>query len=170
MPEETTPKPYATDAIHLIRTTQQIQVQLSAMADHKASILMGATFLVFTIAINQASQDNRDPALMVLGASAFLSAVLAILAVIPAVRPAKESPLNLLFFGSFTSLSEEEYIEALTNELRAQDDILRRMARDIYQNGAVLRFKKYHFLRLAYNLFLTGLVATVVVFLGERFL
>jgi len=37
LPYEAKPKRYAPDAIHLIRTTQQIQVQLSAMADAKAS-------------------------------------------------------------------------------------------------------------------------------------
>jgi hypothetical protein len=161
---------YAPDAIHLIRTAQQMQLQLSAMADQKASILMGATFVIFTIAINQASQGNLDPALMVLGASAFLSALFAILAVVPAVAPRPGQALNLLFFGSFTQLDESEYVDRLTAGLGQEDDILRTMAHDIYQNGAVLRFKKYRFLRLAYNMFLTGLIATMVVFAGERLL
>lgn len=159
---------YAPDAIHLIRTTQQMQLQLSAMADQKASILMGATFVVFTISINQASKGNLDPALLVLGASAFLSAVLAILAVIPAVSPKPGQPLNMLFFGSFTQLGEHEYVDRLTAGLDVGDRIIRTMAHDIYQNGAVLRFKKYRYLRMAYTMFLSGLIATVIVFAGER--
>jgi hypothetical protein len=159
---------YAPDAIHLLRTTQQMQLQLSQMADQKASILMGATFVVFTIAINQAAKGGPDPAMLVLGGFAFLSAVLAILAVLPAVKPRPGMALNLLFFGSFTELPEDEYVERVTGDLDDQDRIFRTIARDIYQNGAVLRRKKYRFLALAYRTFLVGLVATVIVFAGER--
>src|SRR3546814_3304506 len=42
------------NAVHLVRTNQQLTMQLSQMADQKASILMGATFVVFTLAIGQA--------------------------------------------------------------------------------------------------------------------
>ena len=45
---------YPVNAAHLMRTTQLAQLQLSAMADTKASILMGATFVIFTITIGQA--------------------------------------------------------------------------------------------------------------------
>ena len=38
---------YPVNAAHLMRTTQLAQLQLSAMADTKASILMGATFVIF---------------------------------------------------------------------------------------------------------------------------
>jgi hypothetical protein len=168
MADQQTAKLYAPDAIHLIRTTQQMNLQLSSMADQKASILMGATFVIFTISLNQASRGNLDPALIVLGASAFVAAMFAILAVIPAVAPRTGARPNLLFFGSFTDLAEEEYIERLVEGLGEEDEIIRRMARDIYQNGAVLRFKKYRYLRLAYLTFLIGLVATVVVFVGQR--
>ena len=48
------PKGFPPNSIHAVRTAQQIHVQLSAMADHKASILMGATFVIFTINDSQA--------------------------------------------------------------------------------------------------------------------
>jgi hypothetical protein len=68
-------KIYPPNAIHMVRTTQQIHVQLSAMADHKASILMGATFVIFTITIGQARAASPPIALLILGAAAFFSAV-----------------------------------------------------------------------------------------------
>ncbi len=43
---------FAPNAVHMVRTAQAIHVQLSAMADQKASILMGASFVIFTITIN----------------------------------------------------------------------------------------------------------------------
>src|SRR3546814_19987570 len=45
---------YPPNAVHLVRTNQQLTMQLSQMADQKASILMGATFVVFTLALGQA--------------------------------------------------------------------------------------------------------------------
>lgn len=168
MPYEQIPKRYAPDAIHLIRTTQQMQLQLSAMADQKASILMGAAFVVFSLTINQAAQRTASPAMIVLAGFALVAAVLAVLAIIPAVKPKKGAPLNLLFFGSFTQLDQDDYIDRIVGTLDDEEEIYRTMARDIYQNGAVLQRKKYRFLSLAYQVFLAGLVATVAVFVGER--
>ena len=168
MPYEAKPKRYAPDAIHLIRTTQQIQVQLSAMADAKASILMGATFVVFTITLNQTSKGYVAPEMLVLAAFALASAALAVMAVLPAVKPKAGAPLNLLFFGSFTQLGQEEYIDRLIEHMQEEEDVYRTMARDIYQNGTVLRRKKYRFLALSYRTFLTGMLLTVVTFAIDR--
>lgn len=164
-PAQTTP--FSPNAIHLVRTTQQIHVQLSAMADHKASILMGATFVIFTITIGQARQASPPVALLILGAAAFFSAVCAVLAILPATHFRQTGPLNLLFFGSFTRLSEEEYLDALTTQLSTDEGIYRTMSRDIYQNGLVLERKKYRLLGYAYRIFLTGLTASFVAFLVE---
>lgn len=160
----------ARDAIQLARTLQTVQMQLSAMADHKASILMGATFVVFTIALTKANDSHLGVPMLILGSFSFLAALLAVLAVIPAVRPRPDAPLNLLFFGSFTQLGEEEYIERLYERLCDNESVIRTMARDIYQNGAVLAHKKYRFLGYAYRVFVVGLVTTVIVVLGEYFI
>lgn len=162
------PKTYAPDAIHLIRTTQQIQVQLSAMADQKASILMGAAFVVFTITLNQAAQRTVPPEMLVLAAFALASAVLAVLAILPATKPRPGAPLNLLFFGSFTQLDQEEYLDRLVAQLDDEQSVYRTMARDIYQNGTVLHRKKYKYLGMAYRTFLVGMVLTVLVFVAGR--
>ena len=53
------PTGFSNHAIHLIRTSQQINLTLSQMADAKASILMGATFLVFTISVGQFNFDGQ---------------------------------------------------------------------------------------------------------------
>ncbi len=76
-------KPPTPQYIHLLRTTQTIHVSLSQMADQKASILMGATFVIFTIAISQGHGSMPPLPLAILGGFAFLSAVLAMSAVMP---------------------------------------------------------------------------------------
>ena len=138
------------------------------MADHKASILMGATFVVFTLTLNQTSKGAVAPEMLVLAGFALLSAAFAVMAVLPAVKPRPGAPLNLLFFGSFTQLDQEDYIAQLVEKLGDEQEVYRTMARDIYQNGAVLKNKKYRYLAMAYRTFLIGMVLTVVTFAVDR--
>ncbi|MCW3848281.1 DUF5706 domain-containing protein [Sphingomonas sp. LB-2] len=168
MAEPDPPKPLTQNFVHVVRTTQAIHLQLSQMADQKASILMGATFVIFTITIGQAHGAMPPLPLAILGSFAFFSAILAMLVVMPVLRPRKrpdEAPLNLLFFGSFTRLDEDEFIERLCDKLTTDRGALELMARDLYQNGQVLRRKKYRVLGLAYRVFLVGLVASFAAFL-----
>ena len=155
------------NAVHLVRTAQQIHVQLSAMADHKASILMGATFVIFTITIGQARSSPSPLPMLILGAAAFFSAVLAVLAILPATHYRKLGTGNLLFFGSFTQLSEEEFSSRLLDRLESDETIYRTMLHDLYQNGIVLERKKYKLLGYAYRVFLLGLTASFIAFLAQ---
>ncbi|HLL29494.1 MAG TPA: Pycsar system effector family protein [Allosphingosinicella sp.] len=163
--EQGGPPAYPANAVHLARTAVLSQMQLSAMADQKASILMGAAFVIFTLAIGHSDGKAAPLPLLILGGAAFLSAVFAVLAILPAVRYRKRAPLNLMFFGSFTQLGEEEYIERLLAQLGSDDSIYRTMARDVYQNGNVLARKKYRMLGWAYRIFLAGLTASLAAFL-----
>src|SRR3982750_3698965 len=77
---------YPVNAAHMMRTAQLAQLQLSAMADAKASILMGATFVIFTITIGQARTSAAPLPLLILGGAAFFAAICAVLAVLPLTR------------------------------------------------------------------------------------
>ena len=152
---------YPVNAAHLMRTTQLAQLQLSAMADHKASILMGAAFVIFTITIGKAEGASAPLPLLILGGAAFFSAIFAVLTVLPVTRRRKPGgEANILFFGVFTQMPEEEFIEQVLARLDSDDSIYRTMARDIHQAGMVLQNKKYRMLGYAYRIFLLGLVAS----------
>lgn len=149
---------YPVNAVHLMRTAQLAQLQLSAMADTKASILMGATFVIFTITIGQARNGAAPLPLLILGGAAFLSAICAILAVLPKTKAKRGT--NLLFFGNFTQMDEDAFIDELMGRLKSDDSVYRTMARDIHQGGMVLQKKKYRMLGWAYRILLVGLVAS----------
>ncbi len=161
------PRRLSPNAIHLVRTTQQINITLSQMADQKASILMGATFVVFTISVSQASQRGLTISLSVLILFAFFSAMLAVFAIMPSVRPKSDLPRNVLFFGWFTQMSEDAYVDEVLDDLATDEIIYRTMLRDIYQNGQVLQHKKYKFLGWAYRVFLLGLSLTLLCLILE---
>lgn len=170
MPSLPSPSGFSNHAIHLVRTVQTINVTLSQMADAKASLLMGATFLVFTIAVGQAKSGSLPWPLTVLALFAFLAAMCAVFAVLPSVGGGKAPPAtrpNLLFFGHFTHVPEEEWIGEVIENLRSDEAIFRMMLHDVYQNGTVLQRKKYRYLGLAYRIFMAGLCLTVVTFIVE---
>ncbi|MEH6662567.1 MAG: Pycsar system effector family protein [Parasphingorhabdus sp.] len=158
------------EVVYALGTTQRHHVQLSVMADNKANMLIGATFVVFTLAIGQSHAGNISLPLLILAISAFGSAGLAALAVMPSVRPRKDTSPNMLFFGGFSKISEDEFIDhLLETELRTQESTYRAMLRDIYQMGQILEQKKYRFLGWAYRVFLIGLTLTFITYVYEQF-
>lgn len=169
MAEHDPGKKYPPNAVHVIRTAQQINVMLSQMADQKANILLAATFVIFTIAIGQVREMADPLPLLILGGGAFFSAIFAVLAVLPAWHFRTGGKLNLLFFGSFSQLSEEEYLDRIMEQVEQDETAYRMMARDLYQNGVVLERKKYRLLGYAYRIFLAGLVASCAAFVIEYF-
>jgi hypothetical protein len=170
-PSMPSPTGFSNHGIHLIRTAQQMQLALSQMADQKASILMGATFVVFTISVSQAKGGNLSVSLGVLALFAFASALFAVYAVLPSVRPPKAGPVgnpNKLFFGHFTQMSEPDWTEAVLADLKADETVFRAMLHDVYQNGQVLQTKKYKYLGRAYRVFIFGLSLTLLTFVIEQ--
>jgi hypothetical protein len=171
-PSLPSPSGYSNHAIHLVRTTQQINLALSQMADQKASILMGATFLVFTIAVGQARSGGLPWSLGVLALFSFISAMCAVFAVLPAVSSPTAGKLNdgkpnKLFFGYFSHMDEDAWTDSVLDDLRADETVFRTMLHDVYQNGQVLQRKKYRYLAYAYKSFMAGLCLTAVTFAAE---
>lgn len=166
---ERSPRSFAPNAVHMIRTVQMIHVQLSAMADQKASILMGASFVIFTITINQGRGEMPPLPLLILGGFAFLSAIFAVLAIVPKTKLPDGAPVDLLFFGSFSAMGKEGYVDAVVDAMADEETMLRTIAADVWGNGQVLQRNKYRMLEFAYRLFLTGLVLSAGAFVAALF-
>jgi len=159
---------YSPQAIHMLRTVQNNTLKLSQMADQKASMLMGASFVVFSLAVGRSMTASIPWPLAVLALFAFLSAVCAAVAVMPSFgKPKKGGPTNRLFFGHFHDIDEEAWTAGILKELQTDEGLFRLMLHDAYQNGQVLQHKKYRYLGYAYRIFVTGLVVTLVSFLIE---
>lgn len=71
---------YSNHAIHLMRTAQMSTLKLSQMADQKASILLGATFLVFSLSVSRALTGQMPVSLMILASFSFASSLCAVFA------------------------------------------------------------------------------------------
>jgi hypothetical protein len=147
----------------MLGSVQAHHVQLSAMADLKASIVITAASIVLSVAVGFSVEDIR-PSLLVLSGFMAVALVLAILAALPKVRPkhqiGSELPkgFNLLFFGHFSSLSLERYVEEMTPILNDNRKLAEARVKDIYEMGVYLEKDKYRFLRYAFVVFVAGLL------------
>lgn len=166
------PKKFSSNAIYLARTAQINTLTLSQMADNKASILIGATFVVFSLAVTKLIGAQLTWAILALALTAFAASLCAVFALLPASKgsPKGAKDANLLFFGNFAGLDEKAWQDRLINDFHDDEAVLRLMLRDVYQNGQILHRRKYRFLNYAYRAFLIGLSATMVIHMAETLL
>jgi hypothetical protein len=153
--------PERSSSDHLLRLIQQHHVQLSTMADTKASMIITVSSIVLTIALGRFNDPEFRLALIVLSVFTLLALLCAILAVLPKFRGVTrlqgEIPpgFNLMFFGHFSALEQQRWLDEMAVRMmpgRAYQTVLE----DVYGLGLYLAQHKYPWLRLAYLFFLTG--------------
>lgn len=157
---------YQADIIHVLRTSQQHHVTLGMIADQKANIILGA-FLIF-VTVTQKMPDlggNLDIPIWSMTAFFTLSALFALNVIVPRVRKKKQKTksYNPLFFGSFTDMEQQEYVDMLSSRLTNNKEARELIMQDIYQIGQVLD-KKYRNLRYSYGSLSVGIVSSAIAF------
>lgn len=160
---------WSADAIHLLRTAQINTLTLSQMADQKANIMIGATFVVFSLSVTRLVGEMVTLATLCLAATAFLSSLCAVIAVMPTFKAPRKQDVrfNPLFFGHFATIEEDQWQALLMERFRCDASVYRTMMHDIYGNGRVLHRRKYRFLAYGYRIFLGGFLLTMLVFAWE---
>lgn len=158
-------------ADYMLRAAQHHHVQLSAMADQKANIIIGFSSVILSVGITQLGSGPILWAVPVLTVFSGIALVFAVQAVTPRFRrqehPDKQSTANPLFFGHFTELSLEEYEQEMEEILAEDAAIYRTVVRDIYQLGQLLKYKKYRYLAISYRFFWIGIVTALVALLSQ---
>lgn len=159
----------------MLRLTSDNHLELSGMADGKANILISVNAIIIsvilTVLLRRLEIDTHltIPTIIFLGFSV-VTIVIAILATRPKVSQGVFSredimnkKTNLLFFGNFHKASLEEYEWGMSQMMRDQDYLYGALIKDIHQLGVVLG-RKYKLLRLAYSVFMIGIVVSVIAF------
>jgi len=159
----------------MFRLTSKNHLELSAIADNKANIMISINALVLSIMISVLFRKLEEYPHMVvpsliLTVVCLTTIVIGIIATRPNVSKGKftrdnikNKETNLLFFGNFHSMNLNDYEWAMKEMLKDADYLYSSLIRDIYFLGAVLG-KKYRMLRLAYNVFMFGFVLSVISF------
>lgn len=159
---------YEPEYINVLASAHAGNLELSNMADSKASILLGASFVVFGLSISDIASGKAEVPMIVLTLFSFVATVLGVLTVRPArIRKFKVVPgkANIMFFGSFTNVTRDEYIEQVVNTLASPEESIRAMARDIYDHGVLLKRDKFSWLYWSFTAFLWGMWITAAVVL-----
>lgn len=159
----------------MLRLASTNHLRLSEMADRKANILISVNAIIISVSISVLFRKfETDPFLIVptiiFLTSSVITIVLSILATRPTVTGGKFSKeeitnkqVNLLFFGNFYKATLEDFKWGMSIMMRDPEYLYGSLIKDVYYLGVVLG-KKYKLLRIAYNIFMAGIVISVIAF------
>lgn len=161
----------------MYRTTYRTHTNLSAMADSKANLMLSVNAIVISILVSNLLpklQGGFSLHLLVpvilLTATCLGSMVYATLATRPKVTEGKvtreaikQRKANLLFFGNFYNMPLEDFQWGVNEMLTDPEFLYSSMSRDLYFLGIVLA-KKYQYLSICYNIFMYGIIISMLAF------
>ncbi|MEM0939307.1 MAG: Pycsar system effector family protein [Bacteroidota bacterium] len=160
----------------MFRTTSKNHMELSAIADNKANIMISINSIILSVMISVLIRKLEEyphmtiPAIL-LTLVCLTTIVFAVLATLPNISSGKFDRLdivnkktNLLFFGNFHKMSLKEYEWGMKEMLQDADYLYGSMIKDIYFLGIVLG-KKYRLLRVSYTIFMFGFVLSILGFI-----
>jgi hypothetical protein len=161
----------------LFKITLTNHIRLSEIADSKANILLSVNAIIISIALSTLVPKLDSPGNVHLIIPTFImvffsvvSIIFAILSTKPKVTSGKftrkdieERKVNLLFFGNFFKMPYEEYQWAVNELLKDREYLYNSMTKDLYYLGLVLE-RKYRLLRITYNIFMVGIIVSVIAF------
>jgi predicted metal-dependent HD superfamily phosphohydrolase len=160
----------------VFRITSNNNQKLSSLADSKAHILIQVNSIIISVLLSLLLRKIEDHTNLAIPATLLLTVnlvtiIFSILATRPHIPPGKftkedldEKKVNLLFFGNFYKMTLEEYAGGMLIMMEDKDFLYGSLIRDVYFQGLALG-KKYRWLRLSYNVFMYGLIASVLAFL-----
>ncbi|RPD46071.1 Pycsar system effector family protein [Paracnuella aquatica] len=159
----------------MFRTTSNNHFELSSLADGKANIMISVNAIIISVVLTVLLvripyyKQYIIPTAM-LAITCLSAMIFAILSTRPSVSSGRfteedirSKRANLLFFGNFFRMQLEEYQWGMNEMLKDREYLYNSMIKDIYFLGVVLA-RKYRFLRIAYTIFMWGLIASVVAF------
>lgn len=159
----------------MLRLTSSNHIQLSEMADSKANILISVNAIIISVILTVMLRKLQTDPYLTIPSFLFLAfSVATIVTAILATRPKLSSGVfmeddvqnkktNLLFFGNFHKMQPDQYDKAMRSMMHDPDYLYSSMIQDIYYLGAVLG-KKYRLVRIAYNIFMIGIIVSVAAF------
>ncbi|MBO9200669.1 MULTISPECIES: Pycsar system effector family protein [Niastella] len=159
----------------MFRITSGNHQRLSDMADSKAHIMISVNSIIISVLLSVLLKNLEQfpqytvPAMLLLAVS-LVTIVFAILATRPNIprgtftqTDINEKQVNLLFFGNFFKMSMEDYTAGMLQMMDDRDFLYRSLIKDVYSQGVVLG-TKYQRLRISYNVFMYGLIVSVIAF------
>lgn len=159
----------------MFRNIVRTHVEFSAMADHKANILISVNTLVITIIVSFLIRKlDTNPQFIIPAGLLTLTSMTSLIYAILVTRPkvttgvfSKEDIMhkkaNLLFFGNFHKMSLTDFTWGMNAMMEDSAYLYDSMVKDFYHLGQVLGVK-YRQLRISFTIFMYGLIISVLAF------
>lgn len=160
----------------MFRITSSNNQRLSDMADNKAHLLITVNSIILSLIVSillRRLDDNKFlivPTFILLLVSTSC-VVISILSTRPSIPKGyftdddlQKKKVNLLFFGNFYRMPLEKYTEGMNTVMNDKAFLYGTLITDVYSQGVVLG-RKYKLIRVAYNIFMFGLVASIIAFI-----
>jgi predicted metal-dependent HD superfamily phosphohydrolase len=159
----------------MFRLTARNQINLSSIADNKANILISINSIVLTVLLSIGIGKISDYPVITFPAIVFVTTclvtiVFAILSTRPKISSGQftkedihNKKVNLLFFGNFYNMKLEEYEWAVKEMMNDNNYLYSSMIWDQFNLGKVIS-QKYKLLRIAYTVFMIGLILSSILF------
>lgn len=160
----------------MFRITSSNHQRLSDMADNKAHIMISTNSIILSVILSILLRKLEDnPHLILPTAILLIICVITMVFSILATRPAIPSgtftkedisvkKVNLLFFGNFYRMHLSDYEDGMHTLMEDKDYLYNSLIMDLHGQGVVLG-RKYRLLRIAYNVFMFGIIGSVVAFI-----
>ena len=159
----------------MFRNVIRTHVEFSGMADNKANIMISVNTLVLTAIIAiLARKLDANPHLIIPTALITLVSLTTLVIATIVTRPKitsgtftkediEKKKANLLFFGNFYNMDLKNFEWGMRELINDKDYLYGSMIKDFYYLGQVLGHK-YKYLRICYNIFMYGLIISVIAF------
>ena len=161
----------------MFRSAYRVQMDLTGLADNKANMMISINGIIISIIIAAvAPKLDSNPWLLIPTTIFLLGTLVSIVFAILAARPRvsttpitledlRHSEGNILFFGNFANMTENEFVEGMVDLVQDKTDLYETMIRNIYGLGSVLKMK-FALLQIAYTMFMTALILGVLSYIG----
>ncbi|MFZ0455336.1 MAG: Pycsar system effector family protein [Ignavibacteriaceae bacterium] len=159
----------------MFRNTIRTHVEFSGLADNKANIMISINTLILTaiVAVMIRKLDTNPHLIIptaILAAVSLVTLIFAVMVTRPKITSGtfthediKEKRVNLLFFGNFFKMNLKDFEWGMNEMMNDKDFLYGSMTKDFYYLGQVLG-QKYRYLRICYNIFMYGIIVSVLAF------
>lgn len=163
-------------ALTMFKTALRNHIDLTAIADQKANMMLSITALILTIGMPVfASYLSEKTYLLIPSIFFMITCIATMIFATLSTRPIKmdgetdtskinTGKTNLFFFGNFYNIKLDAYHEAIKKVIANKENLDSSFINDLYFLGHSLGDKFGH-LRTCYNVFIIGMIASLISFI-----
>ena len=162
----------------LFRNSLRSNLDLTSLADSKASVLISVNGFILTVIITASGLYLSDPNMIYPFIMIMITALISILLGTMAIRPRYKAQLidkkhlsefcSVAYFQDMSETSPNEYMEQVKCILKDREEVHEHIIKHVHILAAEIKVK-YYWLRRAYTAFALGIIISAVLMIAAMF-